>query len=125
MTRIFSRNGWMPTDTRHLPGSVRETASQPLAMVRVEIAPGIVLWREKLDRAAQSALLDAVFARIELAPFYRPVMPKSGAPFSVEETNFGSLGWVSDREGYRYAQDPSGDGQAVAGYSASLARTLG
>ncbi len=73
-------------------------------MVRVEIAPGVVLWREKLDRAAQSALLDAVFARVELAPFYRPVMPKSGVPFSVEETNFGSLGWVSDREGYRYAK---------------------
>jgi len=73
-------------------------------MVRVEIAPGVVLWREWLDRAAQSAMLEAVFARVEHAPFYRPVMPKSGAPFSVEETNFGALGWVSDRDGYRYAK---------------------
>lgn len=73
-------------------------------MVRVEIAPGVVLWRERLDRAAQSAMLEAVFARVEQAPFYRPVMPKSGAPFSVEETNFGALGWVSDRDGYRYAK---------------------
>ena len=56
-------------------------------MVKVEIAPGVVLWRERLDRAAQSAMLEAVFARVEQAPFYRPVMPKSGAPFSVEETN--------------------------------------
>jgi len=30
-------------------------------------------------------------------------MPKSGTPFSVQETNFGTLGWVSDRSGYRYA----------------------
>jgi alkylated DNA repair protein (DNA oxidative demethylase) len=29
-------------------------------------------------------------------------MPKSAQPFSVEETNFGQLGWVSDRDGYRY-----------------------
>lgn len=73
-------------------------------MVRLDIAPGITLWREKLDRDAQNALLEAVFARVEAAPFYKPVMPKSGAPFSVEETNFGPLGWVSDREGYRYAK---------------------
>ncbi|HEY4124618.1 MAG TPA: alpha-ketoglutarate-dependent dioxygenase AlkB [Rhizomicrobium sp.] len=72
-------------------------------MVRVEIAPGVTLWRERLDRTAQTTLRDEVFARVKLAPFYRPVMPKSGAPFSVEETNFGTLGWVSDREGYRYA----------------------
>jgi alkylated DNA repair protein (DNA oxidative demethylase) len=73
-------------------------------MVKLEIAPGIALWREKLDRTAQKALLEAVFARVEIAPFYKPVMPKSGAPFSVEETNFGPLGWVSDRDGYRYAK---------------------
>ncbi len=30
-------------------------------------------------------------------------MPKSGKPFSVEETNFGPLGWISDKDGYRYA----------------------
>ena len=73
-------------------------------MVKFDIAPGVTLWREKLDRTAQSALLGEVFARLEKAPFYRPAMPKSGAPFSVEETNFGPLGWVSDREGYRYAK---------------------
>jgi len=73
-------------------------------MVKLEIAPDVTLWREKLDRDEQKALLDEVFARVGDAPFYRPVMPKSGAPFSVEETNFGTLGWISDREGYRYAQ---------------------
>ena len=29
-------------------------------------------------------------------------MPRSGRPFSVRMTNCGSLGWVSDRNGYRY-----------------------
>jgi alkylated DNA repair protein (DNA oxidative demethylase) len=33
---------------------------------------------------------------------YKPVMPGSGKEFSVAETNFGSLGWISDRNGYRY-----------------------
>ena len=56
-------------------------------------------WKGK---GAQQALRDDVLRRVEQAPFYRPQMPKSGAPFSVEETNFGSLGWVSDRNGYRY-----------------------
>src|ERR1700749_1301651 len=69
---------------------------------KLTIAPGVTLWREWFDRAAQQTLLDDVLERVEQAPFYRPQMPKSGAPFSVEETNFGSLGWVSDRNGYRY-----------------------
>jgi alkylated DNA repair protein (DNA oxidative demethylase) len=73
-------------------------------MVKLEIAPGVALWREKLDRTAQETLLEEVFARVKKAPLYRPTMPKSGAPFSVDETNFGPLGWVSDREGYRYAK---------------------
>jgi alkylated DNA repair protein (DNA oxidative demethylase) len=64
-----------------------------------KIAPGVMLWRGKLDRAAQAALLGDVLAQAE---FYRPVMPGSGAPFSVEEANFGPLGWTSDRDGYRY-----------------------
>lgn len=81
-------------------------------MVKLDIARGITLWREKLDRDAQKVLLDAVFARAETAPFYKPVMPKSGAPFSVEETNFGPLGWISDRDGYRYAKTHPVTGKA-------------
>lgn len=71
-------------------------------MVRIDIAPGVVLWRAWFDASAQGALLDAVKAGVAKAPFYRPVMPRSGTPFSVEETNFGPLGWISDRSGYRY-----------------------
>lgn len=69
---------------------------------RLDVAPGVVLWPEALARDDQQALVAEVFARTDIAPFYRPVMPKSGKPFSVEETNFGSLGWVSDVSGYRY-----------------------
>lgn len=68
-----------------------------------DIAPGIRLWREGLDASAQRALLADVLEGINSAPLYRPRMPMSGKPFSVEETNFGPLGWVSDKNGYRYS----------------------
>ena len=71
-------------------------------MVRLALAPGIFLWREKFSPVAQKSLLEETFALLEQAPLYRPVMPKTGKPFSVEESNFGRLGWVSDRGGYRY-----------------------
>jgi alkylated DNA repair protein (DNA oxidative demethylase) len=75
-----------------------------MAMVKpLLLAPGVLLWREYFARAAQQALLDEIIGRSAEAPLYRPVMPKSGKAFSVEETNFGSLGWVSDVDGYRYA----------------------
>ena len=45
--------------------------------------------------------MEAVTAAAGVAPFYRPVTP-GGRAFSVEMTNMGPLGWVSDRAGYRY-----------------------
>lgn len=69
---------------------------------KLDIAPGVILWPGGLDRDEQMRLIAETFARAQLAPFYRPTMPKSGKPFSVEETNFGALGWVSDANGYRY-----------------------
>lgn len=71
-------------------------------MKPVPLAPGVMLWRQKLSRLCQKTLLDAVLAGLEKAPFYRPAMPGSGKSFSVEESNFGKLGWVSDIKGYRY-----------------------
>jgi len=53
------------------------------------------------DRPAQEALTAEVLARAAEAPFYRPVTP-GGQPMSVEMTNFGPLGWVTDAAGYRY-----------------------
>ncbi len=64
---------------------------------------GFALYPGMLDRAAQVVLLEAVLAREKTAPFYRPTMPHNGTPFSVQMTNLGPLGWVSDRDGgYRY-----------------------
>ena len=64
---------------------------------------GFRLWPGLLDRAEQEALRDQVFARFRRGPIYVPTMPKTGAPMRVRMTNFGPLGWVTDKErGYRY-----------------------
>lgn len=64
---------------------------------------GFRLLPGRLDRPAQEALRDEVWARLKSAPLYIPRMPKSGAPMSVRMTNFGPLGWVTDKDhGYRY-----------------------
>jgi alkylated DNA repair protein (DNA oxidative demethylase) len=63
---------------------------------------GFALHRHYLDRQAQAALLAAIGEVIRAAPLYTPRMPRSGRPFSVQMTNCGELGWVSDEAGYRY-----------------------
>lgn len=83
--------------TPMLPCSVQKPALQKL-----NVSPGVVVWPGCLETTAQSALIVDVLARVRDAPFYRPRMPRSGKPFSVEETNFGTLGWYSDEAGYRY-----------------------
>ena len=65
-------------------------------------APGAALWSAWFDRAAQAALVEEIRAVAAQAPFFTPVMPRTGKPFSVRMTNCGPLGWVSDRAGYRY-----------------------
>ncbi len=73
-------------------------------MARREIETGLKgfrLWPGALSPGEQAALLDQVLAAIEAAPFHRPTT-RTGRPFSVEMSNLGPLGWVSDRGGYRY-----------------------
>lgn len=55
-----------------------------------------------LDRAAQAALLADIRRVVAAAPLYTPRMPKTGRPMSVQMTNCGPLGWVTDERGYRY-----------------------
>ena len=55
-----------------------------------------------LDRPAQETLVEALRISVKQAPLFSPVMPRTGRPFSVQMTNLGSLGWVSDKAGYRY-----------------------
>jgi alkylated DNA repair protein (DNA oxidative demethylase) len=71
-------------------------------MVRLDLAPGVLLWRERFSPFEQKSLLEDVLARLKEAPLYRPMMPNTAKPFSVEESNFGALGWVADKSGYRY-----------------------
>ena len=63
--------------------------------------PGFRLWPGLLDAEAQADLLAEVRAGLGAAPLYRPTTP-GGRPFSVRMSNFGAVGWVSDRQGYRY-----------------------
>ena len=58
------------------------------------------------------------------APFYRPVTP-GGQPMSVEMTNLGPLGWITDAAGYRYEATPPGDRPALAADAAGAARACG
>lgn len=52
---------------------------------------------------AQAALIAEIRAGVVQAPFFQPTMPRTGAPLSVVMSNFGPLGWVTDKDGgYRY-----------------------
>lgn len=70
------------------------------------LCPGAVLLRG-LALPFDAALLDGVRKVIAQAPLRRMITP-GGLQMSVAMTNCGSLGWVSDRAGYRYAAlDPT------------------
>lgn len=60
----------------------------------------------------QRALLSDIQKVLAKAPPFRPVMPKDGKPFSVQMSNCGPLGWVSDRAGYRYQKNHPVSGEA-------------
>ena len=80
---------------------------------------GFRLWPGALSAADQAALVVEVLAALERAPLYRPVTP-GGRPFSVEMTNLGPLGWVSDRAGYRYQPTHPETGEAWPAIPAAL-----
>ena len=65
--------------------------------------PGFAHYPLYFDMKAQAALIEAVKDGVKEAPFWRPSMPRTGTPMSVVLSNFGPLGWVSDKDkGYRY-----------------------
>jgi len=51
----------------------------------------------------QRHLVAALRVILDRAPLYHPVLPRSGSPYSVRMSNCGPLGWLSDRNGYRYS----------------------
>ena len=66
------------------------------------MTPGLRYLPGFLGPDSQKRLLDELRAAVAAAPLVTPVMPRTGRPFTVRMTNLGSLGWVSDRAGYRY-----------------------
>jgi alkylated DNA repair protein (DNA oxidative demethylase) len=70
------------------------------------------------DDAAVLAGIDRVRRR---APFRRMLTP-GGQRMSVQMTNCGSLGWISDRAGYRYTREDPADGRPWPPMPEALAR---
>ncbi|SDM73981.1 alkylated DNA repair protein (DNA oxidative demethylase) [Methylobacterium phyllostachyos] len=67
-----------------------------------ELAPGLIHHPGFLDPVARRRLADEVAAVLDAAPPVIPRMPRTGRALSVRMSNAGPLGWVSDRDGYRY-----------------------
>lgn len=81
----------------------------PMEPARDEPAPGAVLLRGRA-LPVEDKLLSDLQAVVAAAPFRHMVTP-GGFTMSVAMTNCGSLGWVTDRRGYRYDPiDPESGG---------------
>ncbi|MGY6409722.1 MAG: alpha-ketoglutarate-dependent dioxygenase AlkB family protein [Alkalilacustris sp.] len=63
---------------------------------------GARIWRGLLGAPAQAALVEILRAVVRDAPLIAPVTP-GGRPMSVRMTAAGRFGWITDRQGYRYA----------------------
>ena len=73
--------------------------------VALPLAPGAVLLRGFAVHVAAGLLAD--LQPVVVASPFRHLVTPGGLRMSVAMTNCGSLGWVSDRKGYRYdAVDP-------------------
>ncbi|MEP3047007.1 MAG: alpha-ketoglutarate-dependent dioxygenase AlkB [Roseibium sp.] len=73
-------------------------------MQKIEVngLQGVAYAPEYFDRKAQETLLSEIRQIVMDAPLFQPIMPRTGKPFSVQMSNCGPLGWVSDINGYRY-----------------------
>ncbi|WP_227269224.1 alpha-ketoglutarate-dependent dioxygenase AlkB family protein [Roseobacter weihaiensis] len=70
-------------------------------MAHLSVA-GFEIYKGYLDSGAQDRLVTAVRDVVRDAPLVRPVTPR-GQPMSVQMTAAGQYGWITDRQGYRYA----------------------
>lgn len=81
-------------------------------MTRVEIKPGVIYFPALLNREEQESLRDEIYAAIKAAHLFQSTMPRWGNLMSVKMLNLGSLGWVSDKSGYRYQKTHPVTGEA-------------
>lgn len=72
-------------------------------MARLQEKTGFIVLAGYYDAGRQQKLLATLRALLQEAPLFTPRMPKSDRLFSVRMSNCGSLGWMSDKNGYRYA----------------------
>ncbi|MGI9366954.1 MAG: alpha-ketoglutarate-dependent dioxygenase AlkB family protein [Rhizobiaceae bacterium] len=71
----------------------------------LSLPAGVDHWPGYFAPDAQQDLLEQVRERVRTAPLFTPRMPRTGKEMSVRMTNFGSLGWVTDKQnGYRYQE---------------------
>lgn len=69
---------------------------------------GVAVWPGFLSPAQQSSMVADIREIVTAAPLVRPTTMR-GQAMSVRMTSAGTLGWISDRRGYRYeARHPSG-----------------
>ncbi len=86
---------------------------------------GFGLHRRHFDDQAQAELIKTVQKAVTLAPWFQPTMPRTGQPLSVRMSNFGPLGWVADRKGYRYQPHHPETGADPGSVAAGMARVDG
>ncbi|MCV3270063.1 alpha-ketoglutarate-dependent dioxygenase AlkB family protein [Roseobacter sinensis] len=65
---------------------------------------GFDIYKSYLDVPAQETMVAALREMVRQAPFVVPVTPR-GKPMSVRMTAAGAFGWITDRQGYRYAPE--------------------
>lgn len=76
-------------------------------MTRLDVL-GFEVYKTYLDARMQEALVRDLRDVVHAAPFMQPVTP-GGKQMSVRMTAAGDVGWITDRQGYRYApRHPSG-----------------
>ncbi len=63
-----------------------------------------------LDRNQQEAIAELCRSIARLAPMLTPTMP-SGANYRYQSTSCGVVGWISDRQGYRYSRTNPANGK--------------
>ncbi|MEM7168650.1 MAG: alpha-ketoglutarate-dependent dioxygenase AlkB [Pseudomonadota bacterium] len=69
----------------------------------LDLKEGVRLYPGLLGRDQQLGLKKDIDDLADQSPYFQPIMPRTGRPFSVTMTNAGPLGWVSDKDGYRYS----------------------
>ncbi|EJN08205.1 DNA oxidative demethylase AlkB [Herbaspirillum sp. YR522] len=81
-------------------------ADAPRSTAHLPIVDGAHLLQAFIDPAQARLLMQAIDTVLAQAPLRQMVTP-GGFTMSVEMSNCGELGWVTDRRGYRYQhQDP-------------------